>query len=170
MKLDDLKVGLFGYKKASVYQYIASMEEEFSLKLMEKDSQIKNTEEQYQTRLRQLEGELTEIKNLYESQKNQQMVIASTLLEAKRYAETLKIQAETKMNEELKQWEASLEEKNHELDKYLMKINNIRSLLEKEFGDMDEGLQEIEEQIVAVKENSPGINMSLFERKKASNE
>ena len=36
MKLDQLKKGFWGYKKASVYEYINMMEEEFSEKLAEK--------------------------------------------------------------------------------------------------------------------------------------
>ena len=32
MKLDQLKKGFWGYKKASVYEYITMMEEEFSEK------------------------------------------------------------------------------------------------------------------------------------------
>ena len=36
MKLDQLKKGFWGYQKASVYEYITMMEEEFSEKLAEK--------------------------------------------------------------------------------------------------------------------------------------
>lgn len=43
MRLEDLKKGLWGYKKDSVYQYVANMEEELSAKLLEKDKQLTKT-------------------------------------------------------------------------------------------------------------------------------
>lgn len=41
MKLDQLKKGFWGYKRASVYEYITMMEEEFSEKLAEKVTEQK---------------------------------------------------------------------------------------------------------------------------------
>ena len=40
MNLDNLQKGFFGYKKSSVYEYISSMEEEFSERLLEKDEDL----------------------------------------------------------------------------------------------------------------------------------
>ena len=87
MELEKLKKGFFGYKKESVYQYIASVEEEFSSKLMEKDEQLKKNEELYLSRIHILEEELKDIKRQYEKQKGEQSVFAATLIEAKRFAE-----------------------------------------------------------------------------------
>lgn len=39
MKAEELKTGLWGFKKFSVYQYITSLEESFSSKLLEKDEE-----------------------------------------------------------------------------------------------------------------------------------
>ena len=61
MKLENLKKGLFGYQKASVYVCIAAIEEEFSNKLMEKEAQAKKEGEQYQIRIQQLEKELKNV-------------------------------------------------------------------------------------------------------------
>ena len=46
MNLDNLQKGFFGYKKSSVYEYISSMEEEFSERLLEKDEDTKKKEEE----------------------------------------------------------------------------------------------------------------------------
>lgn len=43
MRMEELQTGFFGYRKESVYQLIASMEESFSSKLMEKDAQHTKT-------------------------------------------------------------------------------------------------------------------------------
>lgn len=48
MHLDQLKKGLWGYRKDSVFQYIASQEEVFSQKLLEKDAQAEGAARQYQ--------------------------------------------------------------------------------------------------------------------------
>ena len=69
MKTEDLKTGLFGFRKASVFQYISEIEEECSAKLMERDAQIKKNEEQYLLRTQQLEEELSDLKEALEKQK-----------------------------------------------------------------------------------------------------
>ena len=55
MKAEDLKTGFFGYQKASVYQYITTLEEQFSAKLMEQDAAHKAETEQHVQKIRQLE-------------------------------------------------------------------------------------------------------------------
>ena len=87
MTLDELRSGFFGYQKASVYRYITSLEEQFSFKLVEKDAAAKRAAEQYQEKINQLEQELQAVREQCETQKNEQMVIAHTLLDAQRYAE-----------------------------------------------------------------------------------
>ena len=42
MRLDELKKGLWGYKKEGVYRYIMNLEEESSQKLAEKDEKHLN--------------------------------------------------------------------------------------------------------------------------------
>ena len=93
MELEKLKKGFFGYKKESVYHYIASVEEEFSSKLLEKDEQLKKNEELYLSRISSLEEELKDIKKKYEEQKSEKSVVAATLIEARRFAEQLKKEA-----------------------------------------------------------------------------
>lgn len=165
MKLDNLKKGFFGYQKASVYQYITSIEEDFSIKLMEKDELLQNNEEQYHQRINQLEQQLQDITQKYESQKRQQMMIADTLLEAKQYAETLKKDAEEKQNQERKQWEQELDENHRQLDQYQAEIVNIREMFQQLLLSMDQRTKQLDEQIKMVISNAPDRNMSLFERK-----
>ena len=73
MKLDQLKKGFWGYQKASVYEYITMMEEEFSEKLAEKVTEQKNQEEQYRTQIAALEEELSRVRKELEAQKKEQM-------------------------------------------------------------------------------------------------
>lgn len=50
MKTDELKTGFWGYKKFSVYQYINTLEEQFSAQLLEKDRESREALEQEQQR------------------------------------------------------------------------------------------------------------------------
>lgn len=86
MESKNLKKGLFGFQQASVFQYISDIEETFSAKLMEKDAQAQKNEEQYLLKIRRLEEELSDVREQFEKQKNQQVMIANTLLDAQRYA------------------------------------------------------------------------------------
>ena len=51
MRIEELKKGLWGYKKESIFQYIAEQEETFSKKLLEKNTQLEQLSQQYQTRI-----------------------------------------------------------------------------------------------------------------------
>ena len=166
MELEKLKKGFFGYKKESVYQYIASVEEEFSSKLMEKDEQLKKNEELYLSRIHILEEELKDIKRQYEKQKGEQSVVAATLIEAKRFAEQLKKETEAKANEARKQFESDLYKKHQELKRYQEQIVNLRNTIFNVLNDTDGQMESFEEEIKNIKEACPGKNMSLFERKK----
>ena len=98
MQIKELKTGFRGYRKESVYRYIASLEEDFSRKLLEKDSQSAKTIAQFEQRIEELETELRALKKENEEQRNRQMMIANTLLEAQAYA--ARLQAETLRQEQ----------------------------------------------------------------------
>ena len=90
MKIEDLKVGFWGYKKFSVYQYITHLEEQFSAKLLEKDEENRSLLEKERQRSQKLEEELKNLRKQYEVQRDEQLLVANTLMEARRYAERLK--------------------------------------------------------------------------------
>lgn len=170
MELDKLQKGFFGYKKASVYEYIVSLEEEFSAKLMEKDGQMKKNKEQYLFRIGQMEEELKELRRKYDSQHIEQTMIADTLVEAKRFAEQIKKESAAREEEAREQFEERLQEKYQELNQYQEQIDQIRKTLYEALQKMDEQMQEMERKIVVTNEECPGRNMSLFERKTSTNE
>ena len=107
MKTDELKTGFWGYKKFSVYQYINSLEEQFSAQLLEKDRESRAALEQAQQRVRQLEQEVADLRRQQESRQNEQMLISSTLMEAQRYSEQLKQESNAREQEAQRQMEAS---------------------------------------------------------------
>ena len=55
MRLEELKQGLWGYKKDAVFQYISQLEDAFSQKMTERDAQVERIIQQDQARIRDLE-------------------------------------------------------------------------------------------------------------------
>lgn len=167
MKLDQLKKGLFGYKKSSVYECVAAMEEEFFEKLSAKDAASRSSEEQYQKRIADLEEALRQVREELERRKNEQMEIAATLMEATRYAEALRQKAEEQTRREREAWEQSLAASQKELDQYQAQVANIREVFCSLLRAVEEQSQAFELQVEAVKAACPEHNMTLFERKEA---
>ena len=165
MELDKLKKGFFGYKKASVYEYIVFLEEEFSAKLMEKDAQIKETEEKYLSKIQQMEEEMKALRQKCDAQNGEQTMIAAALVEAKRFAEQLKKESSAKEEEAWEKFEKELKETYRELKMYQEQIADIRKGFQEALRVMDEQLQEMEENVETAKSECPGRNMTLFERK-----
>ncbi|HIS75316.1 MAG TPA: hypothetical protein IAB51_00760 [Candidatus Merdivicinus excrementipullorum] len=170
MESKNLKKGLFGFQQASVFQYISDIEETFSAKLMEKDAQAQKNEEQYLLKIRRLEEELSDVREQFEKQKNQQVMIANTLLDAQRYAETLKKETEEKEQEARRKLTEQIERKQQEINAYQMQIQQIREMFHALLSKMDGETQELEQDAQTVKDNCPGQNMSLFLRRNESAE
>ena len=168
MKLDQLKKGLWGYQKASVYAYITMAEEEFSAKLAEKDSRHEASEEQYRSRIDALEQELRTVKEQLEQQRSEKLEIASTLLAATQYAETLRREAEETAQKERKDWEQQLAAARRELEQYRTQISHVRELMGTLLRGMDDQARDMEQQVEAVQAVCPSHNMTLFERKRES--
>ena len=57
MRLEELKKGLWGYKKEGVFQYITELEETCSRKLQDREAQAERAEQQAGERIRALEQE-----------------------------------------------------------------------------------------------------------------
>ena len=165
MELKYLKKGLFGYKKASVYQYIAAMEEEISSKWREEQAQAKQNAEAYLLRIGQLETELKETKQQLEEQKNEQITIASTLLDAKRYAEALKRETQEAEQAARRQLEEEIASAKRELAQYHAQIQHLRETFRSLLAGMEDEAQALEQNIQTAEAACPESNMSLFRRR-----
>lgn len=81
------KTSLFGYSKKSVCQYVADMNREFSEKLLAKDLECQNMVRELKETMEKLEQENLQLRTRQEE-------VAVTLLDAKRFANELRVQAE----------------------------------------------------------------------------
>ena len=165
MELENLKKGLFGYQKTGVYEYIASIEDEFSSKLLEKDQQLKKNEEIYMEKINKLEDELREAKKRIIEQDKGQEMISNTLLEANRFAQMLKKEAQEKHEEENRILLDMVEKQKKEIMKYQTKIDELKNMLHTLLEGMEKDVSVVEKRVEEVKMQCPSQNMSLFERR-----
>ena len=164
MKMEDLKTGFWGYRKFSVCQYIAAMEESFSAKLLEKDEENRALLERERQRVRELEEELSELRRQYEAQREEQMLIASTLLDAQRYAEDLKAEAEARSREAEKTFEAVKSKWEEEVDRHTARLNSLRERLRATLQEMDGSLEQLAQNVEETRSDAPG-DLLFFRRR-----
>lgn len=164
MKAAELKTGLWGYKKFSVYQYITALEEEFSAKLLEKDQESREALEQERQRAQQLDRELNELRQQYESLKEEHLLIANTLLEAQRYAEDLRSQTRAQEQAACQQLQEALEDRRAVLAQYDDRLGQLRALFRTMLQELDDSAAQMEPRVEALREAMPDGNMSLFQR------
>lgn len=165
MKLEELKTGFWGYKKFSVYQYITALEEQFSAKLLEKDEEHRQLLEQERQRVLQLEEELSTLRQQYEAQKNDQLMIANTLMEAQRYAELLKAQTDEQAQIAKQQLAEAVAQRDQDLQRYDARLQQLRDLFQSMLQEMDASSAQLVLELEHVKSEVPDQNMSLFHRK-----
>ena len=144
MKLEELKSGWFGYQKSDVFQYITTLEAEFSQKLMEKDEEHRRLIDQYLQRIYQLEGELSQLKQQYEAQKNDQLHIADALLDAQRYREILQKETLRMEQEARAKLQEQLEEDRARLERSRGQVKRLRELFGTVLQEMDGEAQKLE--------------------------
>lgn len=161
MNLDNLQKSFFGYQKESVCQYISCMEEEFRDRLLEKDGDIKKMEEKYQLKIQQLEKELQETKNQLDAKVKEQMMIGETLMEARRYAESLKEEARSQQEKMRQQLEKQMEESKKELVCYRKEISNMRKVFADMVCAMDKQAEELDAQMRQMEETSVLNNQEM---------
>lgn len=165
MKTEDLKTGFWGYKKFSVYQYITELEEDFSEKLLAKDEAYREELERERQRVQRLESELADLRGAYDEQRQEQKLIADTLVEARRYAEQLKEETERQEQMLRRQLQEAFEGRSREIERYGGKVRQLREQLTAILQDMDRTTEQFLQEVTDVEETAPEQNLSLFRRR-----
>lgn len=164
MKTDELKTGLWGFKKFSVYQYITALEGQFSARLLEKDREHQAALEQERQRVQQLEEELSDLRRQLEEQHTEQSLIASTLLDAQRYAAQLKRESDAREEEAQQQLTDALELRDQVLSRYDDQLSQLRGQFAAMLQDMDAAARQVAQEVEEIKAAGSDRNMSLFRR------
>lgn len=168
MRLDELKKGLWGYKKEDVYRYIVSMEEESSRKLEEKDAKLAEKdvrltqqETRAQGRIAELEQMVGTLQEENASLKANQSAVFATLLEAQRHAERLReesVRREQKSQEQLK---LLVQRQTQELESYSAKVQQLREVLRELLAEFDGRAEQTGAALTALREQEPQFSPSL---------
>lgn len=167
MKLEDLKTGLFGYKKTNVFQLISAMEEDYSAKLMEMHKQAMKIEEQQLEKIRQLEEELKAARKQLKKLKSKQNYAS---IYSQQYIEPLKKEIDEKEHETQQMLNGLSGISQQELDAYQVQIQNIREMFHSLIVSMSNETYKSMQQREDSNISAPEHNMTLFSRKTESAE
>ena len=163
MRLEELKKGLWGYKKEGVFQYITDMEDTCARKLQEKDAQLRETEQRAQTRIQTLEGENRALRAELEKLREQQDQISRAILDARASAEAM--QEETRAREEKARETVrrTLDGELAELSRYQEKLDALRGEICRTLEGMERQAAELTQRAERLAEESPEGNLTLFQ-------
>ena len=159
MRMDELKRGLWGYKRDSVYHYIVSVEEKASARLTEKDTLLEKAEEEAQRRVSELEAVIASLREENASLRENQATVFSTMLEAQKYAEQLRTDSERQRQQAQEQLAAAVQQKSRQLDCYQEQIHQLRAAIRELLKDFDGRLEETEHILVRLADQVPGIEL-----------
>lgn len=174
MRLEELKKGLWGYKKEGVFQYITELEETCSRKLQDREAQAERAEQQAGERIRALEQENGALKEELAVLRGRQDRISAAILDARASAEAMK--AESRAQEEAARAETqareaaaretirrTLEAELAELDRYREKVAALRESVHRTLEELQRRTEALERQAEALDEASPAGNLTLFQ-------
>ena len=152
MRMEELKRGFWGYRKESVYRCIASMEEEFSRRLLEKDAKAAQAEEQLQWRIAELEEELRSLQAERDARRREEASISDTLLKAQAYAERLRAETRQLEDQARERLEREAARQAAELDASRERISRLRAAFRSLLEELDRQAEPLELQAEALQE------------------
>ena len=141
MQISELKKGFWGYRKEDVYQYISTLNEEFSKKLLEKDEKTEGLLQSLQAKNAALEQELVTLKQENEKYEKMYFAVSDSIINAQSYAVQLKNETKEKEQALREQLEAEITSQHLKLESYVEQIKSLRAHLKCVLEDMDTGLQ-----------------------------
>ena len=150
MRMDELEKGFWGYKKESVYKYIASIEERTSQKLAEKDEKLSKLENDSLRRITELESSLEAAREEIERLRENQVSVFTTLLEAQRHAERLKDEKDLKMAVQLQ---------TDRVDVYSAKVHQLREAIRDMLREFESEADLMEQSAAALPPQAPNVSL-----------
>lgn len=172
MKMEELQTGFWGYRKDSVYKLVASMEENFSSMLMEKDAQHAAALQEAQARIAELEAELRTAQEEQKAHRKNQDLISNAFLEAQAHVQTLRAESEAQERSLRGQLQEEAQRQKDQLEQYKQEVGRLRGTILELLRDLDDRTQKVEEEVNAVSERlpEPNLNLTLFAKKERTGE
>ena len=164
MRIDEMKKGFWGYKKESVFQYIAEQEETYSHRLQEQTASAEQQLQQYRKRVDELEEELRRMQaELSQARKHQDM-ISDALLEAQACAERMKAETRSQELEAREKIQETLRAEMAALEQYQGKITELRNFLQEMLQVFQQAAADASQKAEQLASDSPAENLTLFQK------
>ncbi len=163
MRLEELKQGLWGYKKDAVFQYISQLEDAFSQKMTERDAQVERIIQQDQARIRDLEQENRMLKEDLARLKDRKEQISQAILDARSSAEKLRAESLAQEEAARETIRKTLERELAELSVYREKVAALREVIKTAMAGLEQEAEEMERQVEELYEAAPAGDLTLFQ-------
>ena len=163
MRLEELKKGLWGYKKDAVFQYISQQEEQFTQKMAEKDAQLEQTSRQDRARIQDLEQENRTLKEELARLRAQQDQISQAILDARSSAEILKAESRAQEETARETVRQALEQDLAALENYRQQVMDLHRAIRTAMKGLEQQVEEMEQQAEELHEAAPQENLTLFQ-------
>ena len=161
MRLEELKQGLWGYKKDAVFQYISQLEDAFSQKMTERDAQVERIIQQDQARIRDLEQENRMLKEDLARLKDRKEQISQAILDARSSAEELRAESLAQEEAARETIRKTLERELAELSVYREKVAALREVIKTAMAGLEQEAEEMERQVEELYEAAPAGDLTL---------
>ena len=163
MRLEELKKGLWGYKKDEVIQYLSQQEELFAQKMAEKDAQLEQMNRQAQSRIQDLEQENRALKEELTRLRVQQDQISQAILDARSSAERLKAESRAQEEAARETVRRMLEQDMAVLDGYRQQLADLRLAIQTAMKGLEQQTEAMEQQAEELLGAAPQGNLTLFQ-------
>ena len=163
MRLEELKKGLWGYKKDEVIQYLSQQEELFAQKMAEKDAQLEQMNRQAQSRIQALEQENRALKEELTRLRVQQDQISQAILDARSSAERLKAESRAQEEAARETVRRMLEQDMAVLDGYRQQLADLRLAIQTAMKGLEQQTEAMEQQAEELLGAAPQGNLTLFQ-------
>lgn len=163
MRLEELKRGLWGYKKDEVIQYLSQQEELFAQKMAEKDAQLEQMNRQAQSRIQDLEQENRALKEELTRLRIQQDQISQAILDARSSAERLKAESRAQEEAARETIRRMLEQDMAVLDGYRQQLADLRLVIQTAMKGLEQQTEAMEQQAEELLGAAPQGNLTLFQ-------
>lgn len=163
MRLEELKKGLWGYKKDEVIQYLSQQEELFAQKMAEKDAQLEQMNRQAQSRIQALEQENRALKEELTRLRVQQDQISQAILDARSSAERLKAESRAQEEAARETVRRMLEQDMAVLDGYRQQLADLRLAIQTAMKGLEQQTEAMDQQAEELLGAAPQGNLTLFQ-------
>lgn len=160
MRMDELKRGLWGYKKDSVYRYIVSVEEKASERVAEKEARLEKQEEQSKQQIAKLEADLKALREENAALRENQALAFSTLMEAQKYAGQLREDSLCREQQAREEFSAVLQQKVRQLEGYLDSIQRFRETVQELLKEFDGKADDTQRALLRLQAMAPGNELA----------